>query len=130
MKNVGFEYSYSAPTAEERREAESIRREYAGNFATDKLQKLRRLDGIVKGVPRAVAISLGAVGVLTFGLGLTCALEWSALSWGAALAAAGIVAAGAAYPIHKLLKARLKCRYGQRILRLTDEILGNAERDR
>ena len=47
--NNQFNFKYTAPTEEERKEIDSIRRQYAPQEKTEtKLEKLRRLDGLVK----------------------------------------------------------------------------------
>ena len=47
-----FNYTYSAPTEEERKEIDSIRRKYAPQEQTEtKLQRLRRLDKLVRQPP-------------------------------------------------------------------------------
>ena len=67
--NNRFHYTYSAPTEEERREIESIRREYQPREKKETdLERLRALDRKVKNLPMAVGLSLGVVGVLVFEL--------------------------------------------------------------
>ncbi|MFQ6772860.1 MAG: hypothetical protein ACLRFG_00080, partial [Clostridia bacterium] len=83
MKNNDFEYNYVAPTSEERKEIESIRNAYIKPTASSgKLEKLRRLDFKVKNTPIIVALVMGVVGILTFGVGLTMMLEWNIILWG------------------------------------------------
>ena len=44
-----FNYRYTAPTEEERKEIDSIRRQYAPQEQTEtKIERLRRLDALVK----------------------------------------------------------------------------------
>ena len=79
-----FEYTYSAPSEAERREIESIRRQYEEHprSAESKLERLRKLDAYVKNSATCVALILGVVGLLIFGLGMAMVLEWALPVWG------------------------------------------------
>ena len=75
-----FKFTYIAPTIEEKREIESIRNSYIEKNQTNtNLEKLRKLDHKVKGIPNVVSLAIGIGGTLLFGLGLTMILEWSML---------------------------------------------------
>jgi len=128
MQNKKFDYSYTAPTDTERREIESIRRQYAeksGEEAT--LERLKGLHSFVTGSAKALGISLGVVGTLIFGLGLTSILEWSALAVGITISTVGAAVTALAYPAYKLLLTRNKRKYSAEILRLSDELIGESE---
>lgn len=128
-KNDKFEFTYTAPTERERKEVESLRKQYLPvEERTDKVTRLRQLDAKVKNPPQVLALSLGVAGTLIFGLGLTMILEWSAIVWGAALAVVGIVPLALAYPTYKWLFEQLKNKHRAEILRLSEEIL-NEEKD-
>lgn len=128
MQDKQFHYTYSAPTDEERKEIDSIRKQYVPEQRTEtKLQRLRRLDKKVKCTPTAVALTLGIVGTLVFGLGLTMVLEWNLWLWGVLFAVFGGALAASAYPIHSCLLQRYKRRYGAEILKLPEEILGDGK---
>lgn len=119
-----FNYTYSAPTEQERREIDSIRRQYVSKDASaDKLSQLRRLDGKVKNPPKILGIVFGVVGILVFGLGLTMVLEWSVIAWGIVVAAVGAVPMALAYPSYSWLLRRNKAKYGEQIIALSDELL-------
>ena len=128
-KNDKFEFTYAAPTERERKEVESLRKQYLPvEETTDKVTRLRKLDDKVKNPPQALALALGVVGTLIFGLGLTMILEWDVILWGAVLAVVGIVPLALAYPMYKWLFEKLKNKYREEILRLSEEIL-NEEKD-
>ena len=128
MSNNEFNYTYSAPTEAERREINSIKRQYAPADGKEaKLQRLRALDGRVKSVPRAVALTLGVVGLLIFGTGLTCILEWGLWLPGALLMVAGVPVFSVAYPVYTHLLKKGKKKYGEEILRLSDELLNEKD---
>lgn len=120
-----FEYAYSAPNEEERREIASIRRQYeAREVAPEgKLERLRRLDARVRNTANAVSLALGVIGLLIFGLGLTMVLEWTMLIWGIVVAAVGSAPIALAYPVYKITLRRNKEKYGEEILRLSEELL-------
>ena len=123
-----FQYTYSAPTQEERMEINSIRQQYDNERMESKLDRLRKLDARVK-VPAMVwALSLGIVGCLIFGGGMALILElgatrvlWSVI--GIFLCIFGAVPIGLAYPVYNRILRRNKKKYGKEILRLSDELL-------
>lgn len=126
--NDKFTYDYSAPSKEELREIEDIRRRYGGDKQEkDKLTLLRELDKKVKNLPTVISLTLGIVGVLIFGLGLTMILEWKILLWGVVVSLIGCVPMASAFFAYNYLFEKSKRKYGDEILRLTDELLSEAE---
>ncbi|MCM1439058.1 MAG: hypothetical protein NC131_07580 [Roseburia sp.] len=124
MSENKFVYNYSAPTEDERREIEDIKKQYSGEqVKRDNLTRLRELDRRVKMPPLILSIVLGVVGVLVFGTGLTMVLEWLLYAWGIVVAAVGVALTACAYPIRKLLEKRGKARYGDEILQLSEQLL-------
>lgn len=126
MSNNDFEYKYTAPTVEERREIESIRNSYAPQKTTSgKIDELRKLDGKVRNIPQIVSLVLGIMGTLIFGLGLTMILEWQQIVWGVIISAVGVVPIAFAYPAFIKLTNKLKAKYGKQIIELSNELLNN-----
>ncbi len=124
-----FNFKYTAPTEEERKEIDSIRSRYAPKTQKeDKLERLRRLDELVKSVPTVWALVLGVLGVLIFGLGLAMILEWNIYVWGIAVMVIGSVPMAIAYPVYKKLLTKYKDRYGEEILRLSEELLNESDK--
>ena len=123
QQNNKFECTYSAPTERERREIEAIRRSYAPQESESKIERLKRLDNKVKTPPFIWALSVGIVGTLIFGLGLTMILEWNLRVWGALVAIVGFFPIGIAYPLHNKLLKKQKGKYQAEILKLSEEIL-------
>ena len=75
-ENSGFSYKYAAPTEEERREIEAIRRQYEQpGEQEDKLARVRRLDARVRRIPDAVFAVFLVVGRLAFGGGMALCLN-------------------------------------------------------
>lgn len=126
-----FVYTYTAPTAEERREIEGIRSRYfPRSSAESRLEYVRKLDKRVRSLPNALAVTLGVVGILVFGGGLALCLEGAfagAVAAGAVIAAFGAVLMACAKPVHSVLFKRMKAKYGDTIVKLTSELLGERE---
>jgi hypothetical protein len=120
-----FEYTYSAPTERERREIESIRKQYVAEEKTteDAIERIKALNAKVNGGATTLALILGIVGILTFGLGLTMVLEWDIWLWGIILMAVGCIPMALAYPSHTWMIKKGRKKYGEEIVRLSDEIL-------
>lgn len=127
MSENKFKYTYSAPTQEERREIESIRAAYERNPRAEKLARLRRLNARVKNAAMSIALSLGVIGVLVFGLGMAMTLSWGMIAAGVAVSAAGIVPMALAAPAYNFILRRGKKKYGEEIVRLSEELLDEDE---
>ena len=127
--NNQFNFKYTAPTEEERKEIDSIRRQYAPQEKTEtKLERLRRLDGLVKNTSTIWSLVLGVLGTLIFGLGLTMILEWSLWLWGIVLMVIGSVPMAIAYPVYNSTLNKGKAKYGDEILRLSEELLNENDK--
>ncbi|MBQ3493544.1 MAG: hypothetical protein IJA88_05490 [Clostridia bacterium] len=119
-----FNFKYTAPTEEERKEIDSIRRQYAPVEKTEtKIERLRRLDSIVKNTSTIWSLVLGVVGCLIFGLGFTMILEWNIWLWGIILCVLGSVPMIIAYPVYNYVLKKYKKEYGDEILKLSEELL-------
>ena len=128
MNKNPFQYKYTAPTEEERKEIASIRRQYESQEKSEnKLERLRHLDGLVKNTATIVGLVLGVCGILLFGLGLSLILEFSIWLWGVIFCIVGGVPTVAAYPVYKAVLEKNKKKYGEEILRLSEELLGESE---
>lgn len=128
MENNGFNYKYSAPTEKERREIESIRRQYTASAVDeeDKFSRLRRLHGDIISAAMAASITVGVVGLLIFGSGLALVLEFSEFIFGCILSAVGLLPMLSAYPLYKAILKSKKKKHSAEILRLSEELLGNS----
>lgn len=130
MGKEKFEFTYSAPTKNEREQIEDIRREYIEkNEAEKKLDELKKMDKRVKVLPKVFAYIFGVVGILIFGLGLTMVLEWGIYAWGVAVCALGGVFMAITYGLYKKVKQIMFNKYKPTILAISDELLNEkAER--
>ena len=122
-----FEYKYEAPTIEERKEIDSIRRAYLPeNKQMSKIDSLRYLDSKVKTIPMIRGLTLGVIGTLLFRTGLTFFLEWTHLWYlGIPFALAGLVIVILTYPIYLKVLKKYKAKYGEEIIRISNELLEN-----
>lgn len=121
-----FEYNYSVPTERERKEAEVIRDYYSETKSGSKIERLRRMDAKAKTPPMVWSLSLGIVGLLIFGGGLSMVMllsKWYYILLGCVIAVTGILPIGAAYPVFKVVTKKSKEKYGKEILQLSEEII-------
>lgn len=122
--NKVFEYTYSAPTENEKKEIESIRRQYAPKTQNQtKFDRLKALDKKVKSLAKLVSLNVGIAGTLIFGTGLTMVLEWKIWFWGIAVMLVGAITVLSTYTIYGKLIDHGKKKYGDEILKLSDELL-------
>lgn len=124
--NDRFEYTYAAPTKDERKEVEEIRKYYATSEMEDKLTRLRKLDDKAKMPPMLWSLSLGIIGTLIFGGGMSMVMllsQWYFILCGVLLALVGLGPIAFAYPMYKKVSKKCKDKYGEEILRLSEEIL-------
>ena len=123
-----FEFSYSAPTQEERREIEYIQNKYKPKDKNlSKIEYLRKLDGKVKNIPTTVALILGILGTLIFGTGLTMILEWNLLIYGIIVCLVGCLPMIFAYFSYNKLSVKLKNKYSEEILKISSELLNDGK---
>jgi len=120
-----FNYTYSAPSEKERKEIESIRRQYEAKPSDThgKLAKLRKLNSKVNNTSTIVALILGIIGTLFFGFGLTLVLEWGKINIGIAVMIAAVPIIAIAYPIYKVIYNASKKKYAPEIIALSNELL-------
>ena len=124
--NNDFEFKYKAPSQNERKEIESIRNSYMPKSKEEQdLETLRSLDWKVKNIPMILSISIGIIGALILGVGLTMCLEWNLLIWGIVVGVVSLPPIIIAYPLFTRLSKKMKDKYGQQILQLSDKLLNN-----
>ncbi len=119
-----FEYSYFAPTEEEKQEIESIRQSYLPKERkTTAQEKLRELDQAVRRPPKILSIVVGVMGLLLFGTGITLVLQWQFLAAGSVVGVVGAVVMASVYPVYRSALSRRKKKYGNEILQLSERLL-------
>ncbi|MDE6361478.1 MAG: hypothetical protein K2L53_00705 [Clostridia bacterium] len=132
MADEEFKYTYSAPTAQEKKDILKIRSQYLpkdDEAKDEKVARLKKLDSLVKAPAKAVASIMGVIGFCCFGLGMTMSLEWQEILWGAIVGIAGLALMAFAYPVHNKIFAKRKEKYAEQILELSQSLLKNDEED-
>ena len=126
MENDSFEYTYSA---QRQREVEEIRKKYLPK-EEDKLVQLRRLHSIPTRKARSASISVGVLGALTLGAGMSlcmtelgAALGGLAMVLGVVVGIVGLVPVILAYPVYESTLKKERERIAPEVLRISDELL-------
>lgn len=114
-----FNYSYSSV---QREEIEKIRNKYIQNQEDD-LSELRRLDNHITNTATFASIFVGIVGVLVFGTGLSLVLSFSQYVSGIIVGFLGLLIMGAGLLVNKIILKKLREKYGNRIIELSDKLL-------
>lgn len=126
MEKDKFDFTYAAPTEEERREIEGLRREYcAESNKQNALERMRRLNRKARLPAEIAAVVLGVAGVLTFGAGLAMSLEaiGGGVIAGSVLGVAGIAIVFFIRKIYRAILKKRKEKYGREIVDLADRLL-------
>lgn len=121
-----FHYTYSALNESERREIESIKKQYiSAPVADNKIERLRTLNQHVTQPPLIISLTIGIIGTLIMGLGMAMVLEWNIVIWGVIVGILGVAIAAVAYPIYRVILNRNKRIYGQQIIEFSNELLND-----
>ena len=127
----GFSYTYSA---KEQNELKRIRDKYTVQAESeDKMARLRKLDASVTGRARVIAITLGVIGVLILGFGMSLIMtDFSAILGsyrdkamiiGIAVGIVGAIIVSLAYPVYNVIVKARRRKLAPEIIRLTDELI-------
>lgn len=121
-----FKYTYSAKQQEE---IQNIRKKYI-EPTEDKMDQLRRLDAGAGKKATAVSITVGVIGTLIMGLGMSLAMSDFgkiigdyAMPIGIVIGIIGIVLVLCAYPLYNITAKKAREKIAPEILKLTDELL-------
>jgi len=124
--NNSFEYTYSA---QQQKEVEAIRRKYLPK-QEDKMEKLRKLHSIPTRRAQAASITLGTIGALILGSGMSLCMtvlgsflgEYG-MGVGIVVGVIGIVLVAMAYPLYTHTLKKERSRIAPEILKLADELM-------
>lgn len=130
-----FEYCYSAPTKDERREIEGIRKKYLPLDPVDKkIKELKKLDFKAQLPARIVGLSLALAGMILLGSGAALILlsepniiNLSEIIPGAILVVLGVLLIGIDFPLYQFIFRKRKEKYAEQILKLSEELLSKSE---
>ena len=127
-KRESFQYIYSA---REQEELKKIRSKYMPKEET-KLDQLRRLDAGATGKATMRAVTVGLLGALVMGFGMSLAMtdigaaigmQSGAMAAGIVVGVAGMALMGVAHPLYFRALKRERAKIAPEILRLTDELM-------
>ncbi len=129
-QNEKFHYTYSAAQQEE---INRIRKKYlpdAADGELDKMEQLRQLDAEVTKRAAVPAITLGCIGALIMGAGMSLIMtdigEYlslaSVLIPGIIIGLAGMAGVISAYPIYNCILRKQRKKAAPQILKLTEEL--------
>lgn len=121
-----FSFTYSA---QQQKEVEAIRKKYLPQ-ETDKMDQLRKLHAIPTKKARAASLTIGIIGALIMGTGMSlamteigAALGGLAMILGIAVGLVGMVLVALAYPLYNRVLKKQREKIAPEILRLSDELL-------
>ena len=121
-----FHFTYSAA---QQQEIENIRQKYLPE-SEDKMTTLRRLHNSASQKAKGWAISLGIIGALILGTGMSLImtdfgllLGAYALIVGVGLGLIGLILVALAYPVYNRILKKERRRIAPQILQLTEELL-------
>lgn len=120
QENETFAYTYSSKQQEEVR---SIREKYIPK-EEDKMAQLRKLDESATRPGTYIAITVGVISTLIFGVGLCCVMVWKDyFVIGIIIGILGMIGIASAYPLfHKITKKQRE-KLAPEIIKLTDELM-------
>lgn len=120
-KSESFNFTYSA---KEQEELNKIRQKYAPK-EENKMEQLRRLDQSVTNKGTMVAIVMGVIGALLFGVGMCCTMVWKSVWFipGIIIGLVGIGIVAVAYPVYIHVTKKEREKIAPEILRLTEELM-------
>ena len=119
MEGKSFEYTYSAREQEEIR---SIQEKYRPR-QQGKLERLRELDAGVDRKGTSLSLTLGILGLLILGTGMSICLVWGQYLLGIPVGLFGMALSAAAYPVYRYVTKRERERIAPEILRLAEELM-------
>ena len=126
MENHSFEYTYSP---QRQQEVEEIRKAYLPK-EEDKLSELRKLHAIPTRKAQTVSLTVGIIGALIMGTGMSlCMTDLGAVLGSYAMIAGvltgltGMVMAAFAYPVYNNTLKKEREKIAPEILRLTDALM-------
>ena len=124
--NKKFSFTYSA---QQQKEVEAIRKKYLPK-EEDKMEQLRKLHRIPTQKAKAASLTVGIIGALIMGTGMSlamtdigAALGSLAMVLGIAVGIVGMVLVALAYPIYNRVLKNERKKIAPEILRLADELL-------
>ena len=133
QEQSGFKLTYSA---KEQAELKKIREKYVPRQMSgeeDKLARLRKLDKSVTHKAQAVSLTIGILGVLILGIGMSLILtdlgqnlgldHTLTMILGTCIGVVGMIPTALAYPVYQLVMKLERKKAASEVIRLTDELI-------
>lgn len=120
-----FSYKFSSRENEEIRKIREKYETKENRIVENRTEKIKRLDRSVTTRCTALSITLGVIGILVMGTGMSFALVWGStlMLEGIIVGLIGIVLIAAAYPFYNYILKRKRKKIAPEIIRLCDEII-------
>ena len=117
-----FEFTYSTSQQEK---IERIRKKYLPKQES-KMEQLIKLDKQAENPGQIIFITIGVLGCLLLGIGMSCTMvgnvEIGVFAMGIAVGVIGLILAGVAYPIKQKVTEKERAKIADQIIALTDEL--------
>lgn len=117
-----FEFTYSTSQQEK---IERIRKKYLPKQES-KMEQLIKLDKQAEKPGQIIFITIGVLGCLLLGIGMSCTMvgnvEIGVFAMGIAVGVIGLILAGVAYPIKQKVTEKERAKIADQIIALTDEL--------
>lgn len=124
MSDEKFSYKYSSS---QREEIKSIRNKYLENNGNSNLDELRSIERKVNNKANFFGIACGLAGTFLMGIGLTLVLNYENYFIGIPLGVIGIDGMIFAPALTNYVLKTQRKKYSEKVIELTDKLLGNKE---
>ncbi|MBR4577643.1 MAG: hypothetical protein IKO25_10655 [Clostridia bacterium] len=109
-------------SAEEQKELNAIRARYAPkeNRPLTNLEKAKAIDARVERKGLIAGLTVGIIGTLVTGLGMSCILVWDKMVPGILIGLAGLAGVAGAYPMYQRVIRKERARVADEIMQLSE----------
>jgi hypothetical protein len=122
--NETFSYTYSASQQEE---VKRIREKYVSgdeNQKENKMELLRRLDRNVERHGSVIALIMGVMSALLFGVGMTCTMVWTDFFvLGIIIGIIGMAGVSITYPLYTSMIKKGRAKLSPKIIEISNELM-------
>ena len=110
-------------SAEEQKELNAIRAKYAPkeNKPLTNLDKAKAIDARVESKGMIAGLSVGIIGALVAGLGMSCVLVWDKMALGILIGLVGLIGVAGAFPLYQRVIQRERAKVADEIMKLSEE---------
>ena len=119
QKHEVYKFTYSSKQQEE---VKQILQKYVPK-EENKMEQLRRLDKSVSDKGFVCSLTVGIIGVLLLGGGMSMVMVWNNAILGIPLGILGIIITAIAYPLNNYINKKQREKIAPQIISLTNELL-------